>query len=277
MLQKYDTTKSISLLALAAAGGFAFTAAAQTVTPCTPTDGYEIGLSSFVAEAEACLAGAETFMASYETELLERINKARTDAGLTELALRDGLTKAARAHSLDMAEREYAAHTDPEGRDHMFRARAFDRTVLIASSGAAVLQTGLGADAGDVFVLMIEDPQNDANIMNEAFTHVGFGMIRSEDSMHVTVVFAEVSGELSEPLPLKLAGFAAMRPDLLDRSSETLAWGLTDQASGELLAKGSGSRIAARRLAGVDMAELDVLVETDGDLYTLKGPLVSAR
>ena len=277
MLQKYDTTKFISLLALAAAGGFAFTATAQTVTPCTPTDGYEIGLSSFVAEAEACLAGTDAFKADYETELLERINKARTDAGLPELALRNGLTKAARAHSLDMAERGYANHSDPEGRDHLFRARAFDRTVLIASSGAAVLQTGLGADAGDLFVLMIEDEQNDANIMNEAFTHVGFGIMRTEDSQHITVVFAEVSGELSEPLPLQLAGFTAMRPALFDDASKTRAWGLTDQASGELVAKGNGSRIGARRLAGIEMAALDVLVEADGDTYMLKGPLVSAR
>lgn len=277
MLQKYDIAKSTSLLALAAAGGLTFSSTAQTITPCTPTDGYAADLSGYVQEAEACLRGAVTIEASFETELLQRINAARDAQGFAPLKLREGFTKAARAHSLDMAERGYVDHSDPEGRDHLFRMRAIDRQTLIGASGAAVLKASNGNDAGDLFVLMQEDSQNNTNMMSAAFTHVGFGIVRTEDGVHLTAVFASVRGELKSPMPLTFAGFTSIRTALFDGRSEQVAWGLSDQASGELLAKGNASRISAKRIQGVDMAALDVVVEDTRATYALKGPLVSAR
>lgn len=277
MLQKYDITKSISLLLLAAAGGLTFGASAQSITPCTPADGYATGLSTYVQEAEACLRGAVTIEENFEAELLTRINTARDAQGLAPLHIREGFTKAARAHALDMAERSYVDHSDPEGRDHLFRMRAIDRQTLIGASGAAVLKTSNGNDAGDLFVLMQEDPQNNSNIMSDAFTHAGFGIVRTSDGIHLTIVFASVRGELKSPMPLTFAGFTSVRTALFDSDSEQVAWGLTDEASGELLAKGKAGRIAAKRIAGVEMAALDVVIEDSRATYALKGPLVSAR
>lgn len=277
MLQKYDIIKSTSLLALAAAGGLTLSATAQTITPCTPADGYAAGLSSYVLEAEACLRGAVTVEADFEADLLTRMNAARQAVGLSPLALREGFTKASRAHSLDMAERGYAAHSDPEGRDHLFRMRAIDRQTLIGASGAAVLKASNGADAGDLFVLMQEDAQNNANMMSEAFTDVGFGIVRDDSGVHLTAVFATVEGELTEPLPLTVAGYASMRTALFDPRSARVSWGLTHESSGELLAKGNADRIAAKRIESVDIAALDIVVEDRRSIHALKGPLVSAR
>ncbi|MEO1642286.1 MAG: CAP domain-containing protein [Pseudomonadota bacterium] len=279
MLQKYDILNLSRLLAFAAAGGllFAANANADPATPCTPNDGYASDLSAYVAEVESCLSGAINVEVEIEAELLSRINSLRAKAGLPNLELRGGLTQAARAHALDMAERNYAAHADPEGRDHLFRIRAIDRSTLIGASGAAVLKTSRGTDGGDLFVLLQEDEQNNANMLNEVFTHVGFGIIRDEAGLSVTVLFGDIRGELKKPLPLNFAGYASIRMSLFDDGSRNRAWGLSDKATGELLAKGNGRRIAADRLESVDVAALDILVENGANTYALKGPLVSAR
>ena len=279
MLQKYDIVNLPRLQALAAAGGLSLTAAAmaEPTTPCIPNDGYASTLSAYVQEVESCLSGAVDVETDIESELLSRINSVRADAGLTELKVRDGFTRAARAHALDMSERGFAAHTDPEGRDHLFRIRAFDRSTLIGASGAAVLKTSGGNDGGDLFVLLQEDEQNNANMLSDAFTHIGFGIIRDEAGLSVTILFGDVRGELKKPLPLSFAGYASIRTALLEDGSRNRAWGLSDEATGELLAKGNGRRIAADRLESVDVAALDILVENGANTYALKGPLVSTR
>ncbi|MEM1086782.1 MAG: CAP domain-containing protein [Pseudomonadota bacterium] len=252
-------------------------ATAQATTPCTPSDGYAPSLSAYVQEVESCLSGALTVETEIEAELLSRINALRSGQGLAPIQLRDGLSHAARAHALDMAERNFAAHSDPEGRDHLFRIRAIDRSTLIGASGAAVLKTSGGSDGGDLFVLLQEDEQNNANMLNPAFTHIGFGIIRDQAGLSVTVLFADVRGELKNPLPLNFAGYASIRTALFDDSSSKQAWGLTDEATGALLAKGKGRRIGAERLESVEMAALNILVENGANTYALKGPLVSSR
>ncbi|MEM1390293.1 MAG: CAP domain-containing protein [Pseudomonadota bacterium] len=279
MLQKYDTLKSGLALALAATSSLAFAhaATAQNGVHCTANNGYASDLSSYVQEIESCLSAAPVTEREIEEELLSRMNALRTQEGLGPLILRDSLTEAARAHALDMAAREFAAHTDPEGRDHLFRIRALDRQTLIGASGAAVLKASAGNDGGDLFVLLQEDEQNNANMLNASFTDLGFGIVRDDKGLSVTILFADVRGELKKPLPLTFAGYASVQTALFDERSRSRAWGLTNQATGELLAKGKGRRIGADRLVSADTAALNILVENGSSTYSLKGPLVSAR
>lgn len=279
MLQKYDRKKSGLALAFAATSSLAFAhmAAAQSDVPCTANNGYAPDLSAYVQKIHSCLSATPATEREIEDELLSRVNALRLQKGLEPLTRRGSLTDAARAHALDMSTRDYAAHTDPEGRDHLFRIRALDRQVLVGASGAAVLKTSAGTDGGDLFVLLQEDEQNNANMLNASFTDLGVGIVRDEQGLSITVLFADVRGELKKPMPLNFAGYASVQTALVDERSRSRAWGLTDQATGELLAKGKGRRIGADRLISTKTAALDILIENGTNTYALKGPLVSAR
>ena len=150
MLQKYDTLRTASLLALAAAGGAIIALPAQAQTACDLSDGYGETLVSYVDEVEACLAEA-TFDGDIEAAVAERTNAVRGDKGEAALERRASLDAAARAHALDMAARNYAGHNDLEGRGHIYRMRALDRQVLASATGANVAVLDAGASVSDIY------------------------------------------------------------------------------------------------------------------------------
>lgn len=277
MLHFYDKVKSTSLLALAAAGGLVISPMASADTACQLNDGYGASVAAYVTEASACIESSTAIRSDFVDELLERVNRDRANAGLSALTLRDGLTKAAQAHAIDMAARDYVGHTDMEGRDHLYRLRAFDRSVLAGATGANVLITETGADAGDIYVAMQEDANNADNLTRDMFTDIGIAVVKDGGRAYTVMVFAHVQGELNEALPLTMAGTTPIRATLAKGNLETIGWGLTDQASGELLAKGKAQRVLANRLGDSTAAALDVVVTTGRDQMVLKGPLVSAQ
>ncbi|MBK76571.1 MAG: hypothetical protein CME85_13945 [Henriciella sp.] len=61
MLQKYDTPRALSLLALAAASGAILALPATAEAACSLDDGYADGLVSYVAEVDSCLEAASQF------------------------------------------------------------------------------------------------------------------------------------------------------------------------------------------------------------------------
>ena len=277
MLHLYDKLKSASLLAFAAAGGALLSPMAMADTPCNAADGYGLSVAAYVTEASACIEASTTIRHDFVEELLERTNRDRAAAGLSPLVQRDSLNMAAQAHAIDMATRDYADHTDKEGRDHLFRIRAFDRSVLVGATGANVLITETGADAGDIYVAMQEDSFNADNLVRDGFTDVGVAVVKDDGQAYTVMVFAQVEGELNEALPLTLAGTSPIRATLTKSGREAIGWGLTDQASGEILAKGKTQRVRATRLGGTQAAALDLVVTVGTDHMILKGPLVSAQ
>ena len=277
MLHLYDKIKSTSLLAFAAAGGAIFAPIAIADTACNAADGYGASVAAYVTEAAACIEASSAIRADFAEELLERTNRDRAAVGLSPLVQRDSLNMAAQAHAIDMAARDYADHVDKEGRDHLFRIRAFDRSVLVGATGANVLITETGADAGDIYVAMQEDDFNAENLVRDGFTDVGIAVVKDGGQAYTVMVFAQVEGELNEKLPLTLAGTSPIRATLIKSDRETVGWGLTDQVSGELLAKGKTQRLRAARLGKSDAAALDLVVTAGTDQMILKGPLVSAQ
>lgn len=277
MLQKYDALKSSTLLAFTAAIGIAFTPVATADVACNGTDGYGKTVAAYVTEASACIAASDAIRTDFADELVERMNRDRAAAGLQPLQRRDSLDTAAQAHALDMATRDYADHLDKEGRDHLFRVRAFDRSMLAGNTGANVLISESGADAGDIYVAMLEDDLNAENLVREGFTHVGLGVVNDGGVSHVVQVFTTLEGELKQDLPLTLAGTTPIRANLKGKSNEAVAWGITDTVSGEVIAKGNTSRVRASRLGASPAAALDIVVSASTDMLVLKGPLVSAR
>lgn len=277
MLQKYDNLKSSLLLALAAAGGAALsgTASAGEMT-CDLKNGYAIELASYVAEATSCVQESDRFAAEIADGLMAEINAERADQGLAPLNRRASLDMAAKAHALDMSVRIFADHSDQEGRDHLHRIRAFDRTMLVGASGSNVTVSLAAADATSIHEKIKMDEYNAANILRESFTDIGIGVVEEAGQYYVVQVFAAAEGDLKTALPMSAEGTAPLNVRLANRDRELMAWGLMDVASGETLARGSVPRVRFRNLDGAD-ASLNVLVGYNSQTYVLKGPLVSGQ
>ncbi len=278
MLRKYDTLKSSVLLAIVAAGGVAIsgTATAAEVT-CSMENGYANELSTYVAEASACIDAAENFDEIVASELLTEINADRAALGLAPLQRRASLDTAAKAHALDMSARIYADHVDPEGRDHLYRIRAFDRTMLVGASGSNVTVSRAADDAKSVHAKIKLDAYSTANIGRESFTDVGIGVVEEAGQYYVVQVFAAAEGDFQKAIPVSASGTQALNANLSDRDRQVVAWGLIDSQSGEMLARSTMPRVRFSNVLGAETAALDVLVSARNDTFVLKGPLVSGN
>lgn len=104
-------------------------------------------------------------------EVLALTNAARAAAGLRPLAGDARLAAAAQAHSADMAERAFYAHTSPEGRAPWDRAAA-------AGSGHRSIGENIACGQRtprEVVQGWMDSPGHRANILGEDFTHLGAG------------------------------------------------------------------------------------------------------
>lgn len=278
MLQKYDKIKSSLLLAIAAAGGAALSMTASAgEAVCSLENGYSQDLASYVAEASTCVEIAENFDATFADGLVTEINAERVANGLAPLNRRASLDMAAKAHALDMSERIYAAHSDLEGRDHLHRIRAFDRTMLVGASGSNIAVARSADGSAEVHAQITNDANNQSNILHASFTDMGVGVVEVAGQYYIVQVFAAAEGDLERELPVSARGAQPLLANLSDRNRQVVAWGLTDASSGEMLAKSSVPRVRFRDIRGADTATLDVLVAVRDNTYVLKGPLVSGR
>jgi uncharacterized protein YkwD len=276
MLQKYDKLKSTLLLALTLAGGAALSGAASaTEAGCGLGNGYAMDLASYVSEASDCIETADNFNAIVADGLFEAINAERAASGLAPLNRRATLDKAAMSHALDMSVRIYADHADLEGRDHLHRIRAFDRTMLVGASGSNVTVARAADDASTVHINLKRDALNVTNMMRDSFTDVGIGVVEEAGQYYVVQVFAAAEGDLLEAIPVSARGTKPLKAKLTRHDQQVVAWGLVDKASGEMLARSSIPRVRFNELKGTESAALDVLVGLRDSTYILKGPLVS--
>lgn len=276
MLQIYDKLRAPSLLALAAATGALIALPAAAETACDLSDGYGSTLVSYVEEVQACLATSTAFDAGLEDEIAGFTNSERSAEGLDGLARRASLDDAARAHALDMAERQYAGHLDLEGRGHVYRMRAIDRQLLTGATGANVVVLPAGTSAEDIYEMIRSDEANRQNISHAGFTDTGIGVAKAGDTLYVVQMLTTVDGELKSPMPLAIADATSFQPEIREAMFRTAGWNLSD-ADGNRLAGGKLMRVHADNLGAVDQAYLDVLVELDADTYVLKGPMVSLQ
>ncbi len=278
MLHKYDKIKSSLLLAFAAAGGAAISGTAAAATgSCSLENGYSMDLASYVAEASDCIETAENFDSTIASELFIALNADRAAQGLAPLNRRTSLDMAAKAHALDMSVRIYADHVDHEGRDHLHRIRAFDRTMLVGASGSNVTVSLAADNAASVHDKIKLDELSADNMMRSTFTDVGIGVVEEAGQYYVVQVFAAAEGDFFQAIPVSAKGSQPLKASLTDRDRQVIAWGLVDSASGEMLARSTMPRVRFNNLKGAESAALDVLVSVRNDTFVLKGPLVSGR
>ncbi len=276
MLQRYDTLKSLSLLAFAVAGGALLAAPAAAEADCQHLRGSMSSLTDYVTHSTDCVEGAQSLIADTEIALAEEVNAARETLGLAPLQRREGLDMAARVHALDMSDRNYLAHRDPEGRDHLYRIRAFDRSILVGDFGANVIKVPARYSGRDILNSMGQDEANAFNLIRDSFTDMGIGVIEKDNALYVVITFADVEGQLDQPVPLSPGASQSLKAKL-DGPLRPVKWALNDMTTGERLRIGHGQRLRPVRLGQDDAVGISIVAEAGLTEITLKGPMITGR
>ncbi|MEJ2482034.1 MAG: CAP domain-containing protein [Gemmatimonadota bacterium] len=106
--------------------------------------------------------------------LVDLVNARRVAEGCAPLVWHDGVAAVADAHSADMRDRDFFAHTNPDGKSPFDRLR----DAGIDWSGAAGENIAWGTSSGQTaFDMWINSSGHRANIENCAFTHHGVGLV----------------------------------------------------------------------------------------------------
>lgn len=107
-----------------------------------------------------------------EREMLELVNAEREAAGLHPLALDETITAVARLHSFDMWERQYFAHTTPDGKTPFDRME--DGAVTFRNAGENL---ALASNLSRAHKGLMESEGHRRNILDPSFTRIGIGVV----------------------------------------------------------------------------------------------------
>jgi uncharacterized protein YkwD len=153
------------------------------------------------------------FMDPLSQRLLELTGRRRghTPGRLHPLEEDAGLGRAARAHALDLLERNYLDHLDPHGRTASERVGILDRRFVGAVGENLAEHIGLGADvvadqtgplAHRIMDGWMRSSGHRHNLLSPGYTHHGIGAAMQGERLVVVHVFGERRAALEEPLPI---------------------------------------------------------------------------
>ncbi len=108
--------------------------------------------------------------AASEQRMLERINQARAQVGLSPLRTDPLLHEAAREHSQDMYRRHYFSHRTPDGKTPYDRLHDLRFHYVTAGENIA-----FAPDGDQAWASLMNSPDHRANILNPDFRCVGIG------------------------------------------------------------------------------------------------------
>ncbi|MCA2216733.1 CAP domain-containing protein [Jidongwangia harbinensis] len=114
---------------------------------------------------------------AFEAEVLSLVNRERTSAGCPAVTSDDRLVAAARAHSADMATRNYFSHTTPDGVP--FATRITRAGYRWSGAGENIAQAQRTPAA--VMASWMNSSGHKANILNCDFTNLGVGVAADAD------------------------------------------------------------------------------------------------
>lgn len=112
---------------------------------------------------------------AFEQEVVKLTNAERTKAGLAPFKTDDKLMAAAREKSQDMQSKNYFSHTSPTFGSPFDRMKALGITYKSAGENIAQGQR----TPQEVVQAWMDSPGHRANILNEKFTHIGVGYVKS--------------------------------------------------------------------------------------------------
>ena len=102
------------------------------------------------------------------------INTERTSRSLSALPMTEALRLVARAHSEDMAARDFFAHTNPDGDDPF--ERMGNANISFQTAGENIFWNNFPDPVGTAVDGWMKSDGHRANILEEGFTHTGMGV-----------------------------------------------------------------------------------------------------
>jgi uncharacterized protein YkwD len=200
-VRRYARFALPAIACLFAAGLFSGSAVAQTKTtrPVARLIGASAGAGSSQGEfreqtarlvtasmTNAPVARARTTTArlaptSVEQRAFELINAQRRARGESPLVWDAELTRMARLHSENMAERNFFDHTNPQGQNMTMRARQSGVTGWSAIAENIAYNSGYDDPAAFAVERWLVSAKHRENILRGGFTHSGIGVARSAD------------------------------------------------------------------------------------------------
>ena len=113
-----------------------------------------------------------------ERRFTKKMNYARSQKGLAKMRLDKQMSRVARIHSKQMADRNYIYHSSPnELMSRITRERLLSENV------------GRGGDVSGVHKAFMGSSAHRDNILRSSWRHVGVGTVTSNGVLYVTVVF----------------------------------------------------------------------------------------
>ncbi|RMH74195.1 MAG: CAP domain-containing protein [Gemmatimonadetes bacterium] len=147
---------------------------------CDPSDTTPSGTSDPVDNAE--------FQPLIEDEILTYTNNYRAQHGLNPLYMREDVRTVARQHSLDMLDRNFFDHTNPDGESPADRLKNAHISYTAWAENIA-LNSGATDPASTVMNQWINSEGHRLNILNTAVTHIGIGVVRAGETYYYTQLF----------------------------------------------------------------------------------------
>jgi uncharacterized protein YkwD len=162
-----------------------------TSTPVSPTVPAGQATSTLAATAAATSASGGTANAScsfeensaYVTQLETLINDARTEAGLPALTVNAQLTEAAETHAEDMLCNDYFSPMGLDGSTPEERVEAAGFDASLVTENLFALHPAFGGNPQAAVDWWMDNPDDQADLLNEDTTVVGIAYASSEDSL----------------------------------------------------------------------------------------------
>lgn len=107
-----------------------------------------------------------------ETQMFADVNHERTSRGLPALSWSPKIVGIAEAYAMDMWQRHYFSHYNPEGKTLVDRFKAAGITYSVAGENLALAPTTETAMNG-----LMNSPEHKDNILNKDFRKVGIGVV----------------------------------------------------------------------------------------------------
>lgn len=183
-----------------------------------------VGIGLFVSN----LWATSTHVLGYATDttaggLLTSTNSQRTQNGLSQLTINASLTQAAQAKANDMVARNYWSHITPDGKQPW---SFIDQTGYLYQAAGENLAYGFATSA-DTVTGWMNSPEHRANILNGAYSEVGFGIANSADYQSdgqetiVVAMYAQPVAKATAPMPSAPTAAPATVPDQSDSEVAT--------------------------------------------------------
>lgn len=153
-------------------------------------------------------------------EIIRLNNELRRSKNLEPLSSLDSLKHLAKRHSLNMANKDFFDHRDPEGLNPHDRMQTFAPALLSKNSGENIALRSHGGESetrfAEILMKMWQDsPEHYANLISPEFRHIGVALASAEDKIYATQSFANGIALLENDLPLTAREGDSLRLDFV--------------------------------------------------------------